>query len=100
MPVPTVRWMEETGDVLGTASHPTTVATDVMDGDHVRARHARHGRDAPKGADFGMTCGWGVDSTARPASPLNAIADGAGLSLTALAIENILWRRFMISITT
>ena len=33
-----------TGDVLGTASHPTTVATDVMDGvDAVRAALAVHG---------------------------------------------------------
>jgi uncharacterized protein (TIGR01319 family) len=33
-----------TGDVLGTASSPTTVATDVMDGvDAVRASLARHG---------------------------------------------------------
>jgi uncharacterized protein (TIGR01319 family) len=33
-----------TGDVLGTSSHPTTVATDVMDGvDAVRAALARHG---------------------------------------------------------
>jgi len=33
-----------TGDVLGTASHPTTVATDVMDGvDAVRATLAGHG---------------------------------------------------------
>ena len=33
-----------TGDVLGTASHPTTVATDVMDGvDAVRASLAVHG---------------------------------------------------------
>ena len=33
-----------TGDVLGTASHPTTVATDVMDGvDAVRASLAGHG---------------------------------------------------------
>ena len=33
-----------TGDVLGTASHPTTVATDVMDGvDAVRASLAPHG---------------------------------------------------------
>ena len=32
------------GDVLGTASHPTTVATDVMDGvDAVRASLAAHG---------------------------------------------------------
>ena len=33
-----------TGDVLGTASHPTTVSTDVMDGvDAVRASLAGHG---------------------------------------------------------
>ena len=33
-----------TGDVLGTASHPTTIATDVLDGvDAVRAALAAHG---------------------------------------------------------